>query len=1263
MNEWEFTQLAVTWMQQVIDADPLLPFRQARVEQTASGSAKRRDITLLNESRKPVLTGEVKMPYRPDGHSPFRREVVDDARAKAVRAGCEFCFTWNVNKLVLWPAKPRVAEGTAARPGADHYEAWDVVDVYRDDQMGLEATENRIKRFLAKFLRDAARYVTGGKDLGRRPPDDRFVDALEAALDQPVLLTTDALTSLWGKDKKARESLQAWMRDDQGWPLADPSDARGIADDLNHAARFANYALVNKLVFHEALVRRYPDGLHPAAVPAHINSGDQLRLHLEGLFARARTVTGDYETVFGEYDHRAIAPRIPFYADPAVAYWRTLVEQIHEFDFSRLDYEVIGTIFERLISPAERHKYGQYYTRAEVVDLLNSYAIRTGREKLMDPACGGGTFLVRAYARKRELQPGEDHSSRLRDLFGVDQSRFAAHLTTINLATRDLQDRENYPQVARSDFFDVEPGRSLMNLPARVSATGLGRGQMRSVEIPPLDAVVGNPPYVRQEDITAAPKKKGKKTAGPPPGTKEFYQQIALTAAGGLKLSGRSDLHVYFWPHAAEFLHDGGRLCFLTSSQWLDVDYGFRLQEYILRNFEIEAVYESLDEPWFVGARVVTCATILRRQRIEIERMNHIVRFVQLRRPIIELLTNDGTTAGAVAAADNLRDKIEGLQENYSGRDFRVRLINQGDLWRNGVALGQLLSRGKPSQSKKHAAQPAASTALRGQQGERYVGGKWGQYVRAPDFWFELIDRCGAKLVPLAKVAQVRFGVKTGSDGFFLPVDASEAELKKWSDPSQFEEQHGVGRAAVESGQLKVVRCGEKLGEMRVLEASVLEPEVHNLKDVKGFVARAKDCRRLMLMTGRPATKLPEHAAAYVAWGNQIGIPNLKTVAGRVSEKKEWHDLTGHRRGAMFWSKAQQYRHVIPLNSDQLQCNCNLYDVTPREKVDDDVYRLALNGVLNSTLSILSKTISGRPVGVEGNLKTEVVDVNMMPVPDVEQASLADRKRVASAMEKMKRRKPLDLISPREFSRSRHEEAEEFQKLESLSDKSELDESDRRELDDAVLRMLGYGDSAERDRLLNSLYAYLRQHFIDVRQKEIKANKNKKKSKKRGGRDAPRAIAELVLKQLRERTPGLFRLYPSGFVDGAVLSAMGIDTYDLPLEGDAELTNLLTANSVFRITKGKRVLFEQSVASREQGQLLLTLFRENVRGLVVVPHDAAACVVTSERFRAWIEERDSVLSRLLEENTADDDSRDKVRELILPALQSLTGGAASRTAH
>src|SRR5690348_5697675 len=122
MNELEFTQVAATWMQQAIDADPDLPFRHARIEQSSKGSAQRRDLTLLDAGNRPLLTGEVKMPYRPDGHSPYRAEVLADARKKARKVKCGYCFTWNVNRLVLWTTEPTPGNKT----GKDEsYATWD----------------------------------------------------------------------------------------------------------------------------------------------------------------------------------------------------------------------------------------------------------------------------------------------------------------------------------------------------------------------------------------------------------------------------------------------------------------------------------------------------------------------------------------------------------------------------------------------------------------------------------------------------------------------------------------------------------------------------------------------------------------------------------------------------------------------------------------------------------------------------------------------------------------------------------------------------------------------------------------------------------------------------------------------------------------------------------------------------------------------------------------------------------------------------------
>jgi hypothetical protein len=129
---------------------------------------------------------------------------------------------------------------------------------------------------------------------------------------------------------------------------------------------------------------------------------------------------------------------------------------------------------------------------------------------------------------------------------------------------------------------------------------------------------------VRQEKINKVDKPK--------------YGQRVNDAFPGTDLSGRADLHCYFWPHASRFLKEGGYFGFLTSGQWLDVEYGFALQRWILSNFRLVAVLESSTERWFPDARVKTCITILQRCSDREKRDSNTIRFVQFEKSLADLI-------------------------------------------------------------------------------------------------------------------------------------------------------------------------------------------------------------------------------------------------------------------------------------------------------------------------------------------------------------------------------------------------------------------------------------------------------------------------------------------------------------------------------------------------------------------------------------------------------------------------------------------------
>ncbi|APV44161.1 N-6 DNA Methylase [Dehalogenimonas formicexedens] len=1223
MNEWEFTGEAAGWFNERIHKNPSSLFSGVRVEQRGEGSSKRRDLTFLDKNKIPILTGEVKLPYAKDGSTPYNDTVVTDARAKALKAGASFFFTWNVNEFVLWETTP----GKTTSYG-EKYRSWLVTAVYKESRLDIEPTRMEIQTWIDRFLVEFTDIIRGTAPIGFKPPDERFIDLLESALFTPIMMTFEVLLSRY-PNHTFKKDLDEWMRE-EGWTILD--DQEGINDNLERASKYACYALVNKLVFHEALLKRYSSRLTRLVVPDHIDTGEQLRLHLETYFAQAKTITGDYETVFGE-DHKAIENRIPFYSDSATVHWRELINQIHKFDFSKIDYEVIGRIFERLISPEERHKYGKYYTRAEVVDLINSFCIRDGTETVMDPACGGGTFLVRAYARKKELAPARKHVQLLADLFGIDISHFATHLTTINLATRDLIDEENYPQIARSDFFDVAAQKTFISLPKRVEAKTLGK--RRDVIIPPLDAVISNPPYVRQEDI---PKTKKESKSGPRPGTKEYYQQVVKNEVG-ITLSGRADLHCYFWPHSASFLKQNGFLCLLTSSQWLDVEYGFRLQEWILQNFRILAIFESLDEPWFVGARVATAITCLQAEVDETERINNFVRFIQLRRPIGEILAHDGTSAGVVTSVDRFRDEIMSLTENGVNERYRARLVKQHDLWKQGVELGALMSNLDSSDGEDEDEEQKNQAGF---SNNKYYGGKWGIHVRAPDLWFNLIDSYGKLFTPLGNMSTVHRGITSGKDSFFFPVDCSIDCLKKYDNPPEFIRNYGVPRERVESGHIRLVKCGDHRGEIHPIEAQYTEPELHNIMGVERFTIAPTDCSRLVVLLAKHKSDLKGTAALkYVLWGESKNIHKEPTCAGRTTSESTWYDLTRTKRADIILPKIQQYRLLSILNPSQVHIGSSLlglYNV-PAEQV------IPLCAVLNSTISILSRILFARILGNEGNIQLDVYSAKMMLVPDIRVASRSQLQRISQAFASMKDRKSLTFVSEKRLRTMAFTGAGKVKELDSLSDATELDMPDRRDLDDAVLEMVGVKSPKQRDKIIDELYTYLRHFFEATRQKEEKAIINKNTARRRE-RIRPADIASQIYEDISKNDPELLRRYEVDFLD----NSQPFDSYDLPTEGDAiKYSDLLVPQGV-KFTKGTKSqvnLIPTLTAS--QAELIVLLTKTGRRGLVRVPHDDLECARTLASFQSFIEGRDARLLELVQERTSDEETQEKT----LVALASL----------
>ena len=209
--------------------------------------------------------------------------------------------------------------------------------------------------------------------------------------------------------------------------------------------------------------------------------------------------------------------------------------------------------------------YGEVFTRRWVVDALLDLIAYVPAEPLHDrlivePSVGSGAFLV-AIA-ERLLASAAEH--------GVDPSRLAGCVRAY-----DLQDDH------------VATCRDLMT--CKLMAAGLSRDvavdiSMRWVNkadflldevAPSADFVVGNPPYIRADDLT--------------PEQQADYRMRWTT------MRGRVDIYIGFFERSLGILKPGARLGFICADRWMRNAYGARLRELVGARYSVETLWQMHD--------------------------------------------------------------------------------------------------------------------------------------------------------------------------------------------------------------------------------------------------------------------------------------------------------------------------------------------------------------------------------------------------------------------------------------------------------------------------------------------------------------------------------------------------------------------------------------------------------------------------------------------------------------------------------------------
>lgn len=231
----------------------------------------------------------------------------------------------------------------------------------------------------------------------------------------------------------------------------------------------------------------------------------------------------------------------------------------------------LGDAFLRLRCPAERRESGAIYTPDPIVDSMVAWLSQesvVGR--IVDPGAGSGRFALaagRIFGGAR--------------LVAVESDPLALLLLRANLTAAGLAERS---QVVAGDYRSLR----LDEAAAHGEST----------------AFIGNPPYVRHHLIERR--------------WKEWLHAEADRL--DLPASGLAGLHVYFFLQTAALAAPGDIGTFVTSAEWLDVNYGKLVRALLVRHLDVESIHlvdpSALPFSDVATTAAITCFRVGRAKRV-----------------------------------------------------------------------------------------------------------------------------------------------------------------------------------------------------------------------------------------------------------------------------------------------------------------------------------------------------------------------------------------------------------------------------------------------------------------------------------------------------------------------------------------------------------------------------------------------------------------------------------------------------------------------
>ncbi|WP_304132437.1 N-6 DNA methylase [Ignavibacterium album] len=116
--------------------------------------------------------------------------------------------------------------------------------------------------------------------------------------------------------------------------------------------------------------------------------------------------------------------------------FRLIAQEISNFDFNNVDEDILKGVYQELIDIDTRHSLGEYYTPDWLCEKIVKEFQFGKKDKILDPACGSGSFLRAAIHRIKELNPDVTVEALNEQIYGIDIHPLSVQIakTTLLLA-------------------------------------------------------------------------------------------------------------------------------------------------------------------------------------------------------------------------------------------------------------------------------------------------------------------------------------------------------------------------------------------------------------------------------------------------------------------------------------------------------------------------------------------------------------------------------------------------------------------------------------------------------------------------------------------------------------------------------------------------------------------------------------------------------------------------------------------------------------